>query len=286
VTPGNGSVGRLPDFLIIGTLKSGSSSVFYWLAEEPGVVLPDEKEPAFFSVEENWRRGVEWYSSLFAGAPSHTLTGEASTGYTDPSRNAAAANRIREVVPDARLVCVLREPTERARSHYRHQVQRGRESRTFPEAAEPSSSYIQRGCYAQCLEPYLELFPREQLCIVRTEDLGDGDGPAWSTILLHLGLPGSDDGRGGQRRRNVTEVKEQFSRPASALFDRGWLRLASSLPKPLRRVGRRVLVRDDDRYRALLASSFDPLPDESAAVLADSRVSLGRLLGPDAPVWP
>jgi hypothetical protein len=181
---------------------------------------------------------------------------------------------------------VLREPAERARSHYRHQVQRGRESRTFPEAAEPSSSYIQRGCYAQCLEPYLALFPREQLCIVRTEDLGDGDGPAWSRILLHLGLPAAGDSRTGQRRRNVTEVQEQVSRPASALFDRGWLRLAGSLPKPLRRVGRRVLVRDDDRYRALLASSFDALPEDSAAVLAESSVSLRRLLGPDAPVWP
>jgi hypothetical protein len=277
---------RLPDFLIIGTLKSGSSSVFYWLGEEPGVVLPNEKEPTFFSVEENWQRGTEWYSSFFGDISRDVLTGEASPGYTDPRRVDVAASRIRSVVPDARLICLLREPVERARSHYRHQVQRGRESRTFGDAAEPTSSYIQRGCYAQCLAPYLEHFPREQLCIVRTEDLGDGDGPGWSTILDHLGLPSAVDAKGGQRRRNVTEVKEQFSRPASALFDRGWLRLAGSLPKPLRRVGRRVLVRDDDRYRGLLASSFESIPDESAALLADSHVSLRRLLGPDAPTWP
>jgi hypothetical protein len=260
--------------------------VYYWLGEQPRVVLPEHKEPSFFSADERWERGIGWYSAMFAEVPAGALTGEASTGYTDPGRAALAATRIRSVVPHARLICVLRNPVDRARSHYRHEVQRGRESRSFRAAADPASSYVQRGRYAECLAPYLEHFPREQLCIVRTEDLGDADGPAWTRILDHVGLPAASAVDGGQRRHNVTEAKGQFSKPASALFDRGWLKLGSSLPAPVRRLGRRLLIRDDEEYRELLATSSDEPTDESAAILADGQIRLRQLLGPDAPTWP
>lgn len=278
--------GRLPDFLIIGTLKSASSSVFYWLGNEPAVALPSEKEPNFFSVEDRWERGTMWYSQLFPNRPPGVLTGEASTSYTDPKRAELVAARVLSVVPHARLICVLREPVERARSHYRHEVQRGRESRPFRHAATPGSGYVERGRYAECLAPYLDQVPREQLCVVRTEDLGDGAGPAWAKVLEHLGLEARGIVKGSQARHNITEVKGQYSKPALALFERGWLRRGSSLPKPLRRVGRRLLLRDGDRYRDLLASSSEPIPEDSAAILAESRHRLEDLLGPGAPTWP
>jgi hypothetical protein len=274
---------RMPEFLIIGAQKSASSSVFYWLGDHPDVVLATTKEPHFFSVEERWERGTEWYASLFPERPPDALSGEASTSYTDPTRAALAAGRIQSLVPRARLVCVLRDPVERARSHYRHRVQRGRESRPFRDAATPDSPYVQRGRYGEGLAPYLERFPREQLCVVRTEDLGDGDGPAWTRILEHLGLASAPVK--GQARHNITEVKGQFSAPALVLFKRGWLRRGEALPKPVRRAGRRLLLRDDDRYRDLLASSAEPISDDSAAVLDESLARLRALVGPDVPTW-
>jgi hypothetical protein len=274
--------GRLPDFIIIGTMKSATSSLFYGLGDEPGVALPVDKEPDFFSVEDRWRRGLDWYASRFPEGPAGTITGEASTSYTHPERAALAARRIHEVVPQARLVCVLRHPVERLRSHYRHGVQRGRERRPLALAAEPGSSYVQRSRYDAALAPYVERFGGGQLCVVRTEDLADLE-TGWSRILDHLGL--SRGPARTQRRSNETAAKGQFSGPARVLFERGWLQSPTRLPGPARRVARRVLLRDSRRYRDLLASSEGPVPAASLELVWASAERLTEVLGPEAPRW-
>jgi hypothetical protein len=276
--------GRRPDFLIIGTMKSATTSLFQWLGATPGVALPEAKEPNFFSADDRWARGLAWYASLFPDVAG-TITGEASTSYTDPTRASLVAERIEQVVPEARLVCLVREPAARLRSHYRHEVQRGREKRSFTEAVTAESPYVARSRYDLCLEPYVARFGRERLCLVRTEDLADGaDGSAWTVVLAHLGLDANAAGM--HRRYNATEAKEQFSPAALALFERGWLGKGRALPKPIRRIGRRVLLRDDSGYRGLLATAGDALQPESAASLRAGVARLTEVLGADAPSWP
>src|SRR4051812_39114595 len=96
--------GRLPDFVVIGAMKSGTTSLYHWLAQHPSVRLPRAKEPHFFSREERWSRGVDWYRGLFAEASHDHVTGEFSTSYTAPHFSGVAADRMARVLPSAQLV--------------------------------------------------------------------------------------------------------------------------------------------------------------------------------------
>ena len=86
---------------------------------------------AIIARQKSWERGFEQYAELFVNAGPDELTGEASVAYTDPGGAGLAAARMHESIPDARLIYLVRHPVERARSHYRHEVQRGRETRPF-----------------------------------------------------------------------------------------------------------------------------------------------------------
>lgn len=160
-------------------MKCGTTSVAEWLDDLPDVVMAHPKEPGFFSLDQRWRRGVDWYGSLFSPARSGQLAGEASTNYTHPAMSARASERISTTVPDVRLICLLRDPIERLRSQYRDRRLWGNESRSLVEVLQRQNNpYLAFSKYYSCLKPYLDRFPRERLCIARTEDLGRESGPA------------------------------------------------------------------------------------------------------------
>ncbi len=269
-----GAADRYPDFIVIGTMKSGTTTLFRWIGEHAASALPTVKEPAFFSDERAWSRGIDWYLGLFAHAPRDRLTGEASVGYTDPRRTYVAAGRVREQLPDVRLVCILRHPVERLRSHYRHEVQRGRERQSLNEALrDPQNPYIPRSCYASCLEPWCARFPSDQLFVARAEDLFGEDTTTWAELLHHLGLPAFPRPTG---QWNVAQGKLGFTRPMLLAWESGLLAKTDWIPRPVRSVARRLLLRDDQRYRDLLATSREPL---SAALLAPVWEDARRLPG-------
>lgn len=249
--------GRLPDFVLIGTMKSGSTTVFRWLEQHPTVQLPSVKEPNFFSDDRNWHRGVEWYTRHFDGVPRDVVTGEASVRYTDPRWSATAAGRLRDTVPRARLICVLRDPVDRMRSHFRHEVQRGRERRAFADAvAVADSPYVLRSCYATALRPWAELFPPAQLHVVTSERLLSDD-TEWAQLLGFLGLapvprPAS--------AHNVTSDKGAFSPLMRVLWDLGLAQRMTRGPQSVRRLGRRLLLRSPSHTAPLAETAHDEVP--------------------------
>lgn len=272
---------RLPDFIIIGTMKSGSTTLFRWLEQQPECWLPALKEPNFFSHDRTWRRGLDWYAGIFAPAGAAPLTGEASVSYTNPAWAAHAAQRIATTVPDARLICLLRHPIERLRSHYRHEVQRNRERRPLVAALrEPGNAYVEQSRYCSALTPYLDRFPRSQLCLVRFEDLRGEPPPAWAEVLAHLGLP---DRPPPGEAHNVTAEKAQFTTPLRWLWKAGLTRYASVLPQPLRQLGRRTLMRDGPAFQAQLQESLVDIPDELVAPVWEDVDRLAERLG--QPLW-
>jgi hypothetical protein len=275
--------GRLPDFVVIGTMKSGSTTLYRWLERHPGCALPAIKEPNFFAHDTAWRRGLEWYADLFAAVDDQHVTGEASVTYTDPRYAATAASRLRDTAPAARLVCLLRHPVERLRSHYRHELQRGRERRPFGVAVtEPGNPYVARSRYAACLEPWVRHFPPAQLCVVRLEDLVGDDGATWERVLTHLGLTlvARPD-----EVFNVTGDKAQFTGLMRLLWERGALPNSRRLPQPLRRVGRRLLLRNGGRYAARTAGAADALPDDVVAPVWEDVARLPTLVGDVSLSW-
>jgi hypothetical protein len=106
-------MGGLPDFVIIGAMKSATTTLHEQLAAQAGIFMSEPKEPNFFSDEENWAKGMGWYRGLFEGAGDALLTGESSTHYTKLPDYPSALPRIRERLPDAKFIYVMRHPMQR-----------------------------------------------------------------------------------------------------------------------------------------------------------------------------
>jgi len=163
---------RLPNFIVIGAMKSGTTSLFHYLREHPQAHMSPLKEVEFFVEEKNWKRGLDWYRSQFAGAsPGAIAVGEASTAYTKYPEFRGVPERIAEHIPEARLIYVVRDPIERIRSHYQHRVLAGSERRTIERAVIDDERYVDCSRYAMQTDRYLQVFPRESLLLVTSEEL-------------------------------------------------------------------------------------------------------------------
>ena len=191
----------LPDFLIVGAQKSGTTSLFAYLAGHPRILPARRKEVHFFDLA--WSRGIEWYRSFFpliSDLAPDLLTGEA-TPYL--LFHPLCPGRVRSVVPDARLIVVLRDPTARALSHYRHERRLGHENQPLNVAlqlererladrddwfAHQHFSYVARGEYVIQLRRWFESFPREQFVILPAEEMFSDPAGATNRVLAHLGL--------------------------------------------------------------------------------------------------
>jgi hypothetical protein len=159
----------LPSFLLIGAMKSGTTTLYWYLREHPDVFMATPKEPNFFN--DHWHRGVGWYERLFARAGAARARGEASVRYASYPDAPECPSRIASVVPEVRLLFMVRDPIARMRSHYLHEVAALRERRPVEQALCENPIYLDLSRYATQLERYLDHFPREQLLVVRAEDL-------------------------------------------------------------------------------------------------------------------
>ena len=214
----------LPDYLIIGTQRGGTTSLYKYLVQHPETAHALTKEIRFF--DQNFERGLGWYRSRFpsAGHRDHVrrargtrlVVGEASPDYMFHPH---APGRIARTLPRAKLIVLLRNPVDRAWSHYWHQRTRGHESLPFEEAiarepkrlagelekllADPSAasyerhhhSYVERGLYAEQLQTWFGLFPRDRFLIERSEDFFEDPALVFKRVLDFLNLPGFDPPR-------------------------------------------------------------------------------------------
>lgn len=151
---------RLPSFVIIGAMKSATSSLYDQLTGQPGIFMCTPKEPNFFSDAEQYSKGMSWYENLFAYADKESLLGEASTHYTKLPTHPETVQRIKEHLPDARFIYVMRHPLNRLVSHYIHEWSTGVYHCNIDEAVDKYPELISYGRYAMQLEPYFEAFGR------------------------------------------------------------------------------------------------------------------------------
>lgn len=206
-----------PTFLIIGAAKSGTTSLYHYLRQHPDVFMPEVKEPRFFAyvddpppmtgpgdAESNEGSGAVYtlddYEALFAGAGNATAVGEASVNYL---YSETAPRRIHEHLPDVDLIAVLRNPIERAYSHYLHLLRAGREPlRDFGEALaqeeerrqkewEWSWHYTRMGFYHEQLQRYLEYFDRDQLSLYLFDDFKADNLAVTQDIYRTIGVDDS-----------------------------------------------------------------------------------------------
>ena len=164
--------GALPNLIVIGGLKCGTTSLHHYLNLHPQAGMSRPKELNYFVEELNWGLGEEWYRAHFpADAP---VRGETSPHYTNRPRFDGVAERIKGALgAEVRLIYMVRHPLDRLLSHYLHNVGGGYERRELADAiADGGSSYVERGRYAYQLEPYLDAFDPGQILIVSREELG------------------------------------------------------------------------------------------------------------------
>lgn len=171
------------DFLIIGAQKSGTTSLFKYLTRHPQIYMPPEKEVEFFHEDKKFAKGKEWYfQNYFGKANASMVKGEASTHYMMYS---CVPERIHSVAPHAKLIALLRNPIDRAYSHYRMAVRRGVEGRSFEDSivedidrvkmsdkdVDHNHDYVFFGEYGRILRNYLNRFDKSQIKVVFTEDM-------------------------------------------------------------------------------------------------------------------
>jgi hypothetical protein len=161
----------LPTFLIIGTMKGGTTSLYHYLSAHPEVFMSPTKELHYFVAEKNLSRGIGWYRQQFDAAGDAKAVGEASPDYTKYPLYQGVPERIASLMPTVRLVYVVRNPLERIRSHYLHDLARGRERRPIGDAVPGNEHYLAPSRYALQIERYLEHLPREQLLVLTSEGL-------------------------------------------------------------------------------------------------------------------
>jgi hypothetical protein len=179
----------LPNFLVIGAMKAGTTSLFRYLEPHPEVFMPRLKELDFFIAEGNWGRGIGWYRHQFRQAGQRAVAiGEASPTYSKYPQFDGVPERIAGAVPAIRLIYVVRDPVERIRSHYSHRVLVGSESNPIEVAVSEDPSYLDCSRYAMQIGRYMDWFDREQLLIVRSEDLRSRRTETLSGVHRFLGV--------------------------------------------------------------------------------------------------
>ncbi|HLI07094.1 MAG TPA: sulfotransferase domain-containing protein [Ktedonobacteraceae bacterium] len=210
----------LPDFIIIGTQRGGTTSLYYYLVEYAGVAPAQHKEVHFF--DDHFQQGMRWYRAQFPTVTQKYLTeqvsrrrfvtGESSPYYLFDPRIPA---RVRTALPEVKLIVLLRNPVDRAYSHHWLSTHEGHETLSFEKALRLEEerlrgeeekmlvdehyesynhrhyAYLGRGVYVDQLRTWLRSFPREQFLILKSEDLYQNPVAITKQTLEFLGLPPS-----------------------------------------------------------------------------------------------
>ncbi len=292
----------LPNFFILGAAKAGTTALYDILKQHPQIYLSYVKEPMFFSHDENYRQGPDWYSrTFFPGAQRYSLRGEATPHYLYWAEKAAPRMRRAYGNDEPRFVIMLRDPVQRAYSWYWNMVKEGKEDLPFVEALEKEAErlrthwdslyaqgsmvygYYRGGCYASQIEEYLKFFRREQFYFLLQEDLKDPKNSAFVGLLEFLGI------------EKQVELRPVVSNPAAMPRSRTlhhWLHGPSALKDRIKKV---VPLRWRYRFKILLTEanlqpiSYPKLDETLAAELRrryqDEIARLEVIIGRDLSGW-
>jgi hypothetical protein len=181
----------LPTFLVIGAQKAGTTALHQYLRAHPETLVSRPKELKFFLAEGNWARGVGWYRQQFEVPDDHPppkAIGETSPDYTRFPRFSGVPERIASLVPDVRLVYLVRDPVERIRSAYQHALASGVEHRPIDVAVHDEASYLDDSRYAAQLDRYLACFDPAQLLVIDSDALRTERPATLTRIAYHLGI--------------------------------------------------------------------------------------------------
>ncbi len=267
----------LPDFLIIGAMKCGTSTLAAQLGAQDGMFMTTPKEPNFFSNDDIHARGAGWYRALFESARPGDIKGEASTHYTKLPTYPHTIARMQDMLDAPKLVYMIRNPVDRAVSHYIHEWSEARMGNDPVAAFEGAGELVDYGRYAMQIAPFLDAFGKRSVLLTSLEQLKADPGGELARIGAFLGHAGTtwQDDLGAQ---NVSARRMRRLPMQGLLID-----------NPVATALRRALVPKALRSRIRQARTIGERPTLPAdlrarleATFAKDRAQLARLF-PDHP---
>jgi Sulfotransferase domain len=248
----------LPSFIVIGAMKSGTSSLYHYLRQHPEVCMSSTKETDFFIEGRNYGKGLDWYRSLFTDHDK--VCGEASPNYSKRHRHRGVPARLRQIIPDARLIYILRDPVDRIVSHYLHNRALGRERRGLAEAVAAKSyrnNYVRTSMYQFQLSAFARRFPLERILVVTTEELKDEQARTLRNIFRFIGVEPDFEGSDYGRLFNQTPV----AGPAEGDWNGAAVDLPAMLPGQVGEANGRPFLESGlrDRLAECLAPDLEQL---------------------------
>ena len=206
--------GALPEFIVIGAMRCGTSQFYNFLTQHPSVRRAATKEVHYFDRPERFEKGPEWYRKCFPAPPHEdghrSIAGEATPSYLE---NPLVPERVFEAVPGVRLIVLLRNPVDRAYSHYHLLARRGfapsfeealkaeqmglfegeddlsEEARLFRDSNRPPTKLLAKGMYVDQLTRWSQFFDEEQLLVLKSEDFYSSTMETLKTVQDFLDLP-------------------------------------------------------------------------------------------------
>ena len=285
----------LPSFFIIGAAKAGTTSLHYYLEQHPQIQMSANKEPNFFSGPEN---GIPYplgdridsldkYELLFD--PGFDVRGEASVSYANHPRRQGVPERIKDAIPDARFIYLVRDPVARVLSHYQHRVgwmgERGSLQEALGDLDDPYNVCLCPGFYARQLELYLGVFPAERVMVIDQADLLADRQGVLREVFTFLSVDPEFTSAAFDKELLKSEQRRVYSaryaRVAVTLTPRGPLRL---IPRGTRRSLRASVERV--LWPALKTSGIDnELRSRLEDLYASDVERLRALTGKAFPSW-
>lgn len=228
------AAGALPNFFIIGAAKAGTTSLFHYLDQHPDVFMAEQKELHYFCDPDC----AQWLSLYQAHFPVDAkVRGEASTLYTRSPAIPGVPGRMAALVPDARLVYLLRDPVERALASWReerfHVTERRPAHEAFAIPEDPHNPYVAASRYAEQLQGFLEHFPAQQVLVLDQQELATDPSGLVARVLDFLDLAPGDIDTG--QRHNEAGTKFEYGDLGHRLRFSAPARAVRRMPVPVRR---------------------------------------------------
>ncbi|WP_353930088.1 sulfotransferase domain-containing protein [Okeanomitos corallinicola TIOX110] len=183
----------IPNLIIIGAMKSGTSSLHNYLNLHPNIQMSTLKELDFFILEKNWNQGLDWYSNQFPINKEVKIFGESSPNYTKHHLFAGIPQRMASISPDAKLIYILRDPINRILSHYFHQFVDHQEQRSLIDALQDdkNNNYINTSRYYFQIDKFLSTYKIDQILFLTLEELDKNRNQTLQKIFNFLGVDSS-----------------------------------------------------------------------------------------------
>jgi hypothetical protein len=280
-SPADRGSGALPNTIVIGAQKCGTSTLHYYLGFHPEISASNPKELNFFIEGSNWDQGVDWYRSHFDGSKPVRL--ESSPNYTTWPHHEGIPDRMAKLVPDAKLIFVVRDPIARIEAHWVHNYAKRRERGTVIETiTHPNTTYVLRSRYYMQLEQFLRHYDRDRILVFQQSDLRDRREAQLREVFEFLEVDPNFHHKAFQTVRHRTAKKRRATKAGMKVQEWSRTDFGKRIPKAFWNYAEAGLRLSRPIERPNLR---DQLPDDVLEVLREDALKLREFTGRDFANW-